>query len=331
MRWEKYRNGSGCVWNQVGQACHCCQPLEGGQLKEASGLSSGKEPSDDARGFFHVVLVVQVSCADLSLHKTSQAMARQGFFEFSQATKGHEGTNIFDIHHKIARVHSHLLVTTVFDSWSGSVSSSSTFTQYPTTFPKEASEEAQNLAKEATSKWGSPSGIGTDLFHFPAGSFFWCMVNLSFQFGFFGDESSMMWNKRSFELMMPSTYFLSLQQPFGLDRPLRLAYSERKVADYRSRVRELRFLWAVGWLNHLRFVISSVKWGCSCWQIAALGSKWETITGFTNESGAKMSLFERWSFTLSWECQKDMFFNLAVLGCTSRFCSPPFFLSSMKI
>lgn len=119
-------------------------------------------------------------------------MARQGFFEFSQATKGHEGTNIFDIHHKIARVHSHLLVTTVFDSWSGSVSSSSTFTQYPTTFPKEASEEAQNLAKEATSKWGSPSGIGTDLFHFPAGSFFWCMVNLSFQFGFFGDESSMM-------------------------------------------------------------------------------------------------------------------------------------------
>lgn len=46
--------------------------------------------------------------------------------EFSQETKGHEGTNIFDIHHKIARVHSHLLVTTVFDSWSGSVSSSST-------------------------------------------------------------------------------------------------------------------------------------------------------------------------------------------------------------
>ena len=72
-------NGSGCVWNQVGQACHCCQPLEGGQLKEASGLSSGKEPSDDARGFFHVVLVVQVSCADLPLFKTSQAMARQGF------------------------------------------------------------------------------------------------------------------------------------------------------------------------------------------------------------------------------------------------------------
>ena len=39
--------GSECVRNQVGQACHCCQPPEGGQLQEASGLSSGKEPSED--------------------------------------------------------------------------------------------------------------------------------------------------------------------------------------------------------------------------------------------------------------------------------------------
>lgn len=117
----------------------------------------------------------------------------------------------------------------------------------PTTFPKEASEEAQNLAKEATSKWGSPSGIGTDLFHFPAGSFFWCMVNLSFQFGFFGDERYDV-KQRSFELMMPSSYVVP-PTAFGQHSQVGLLRTQSRRLPQQSHGAEISV--AVGELNHL--------------------------------------------------------------------------------